>query len=237
VQSIKKSYSSQLFSFAGACLMLKNIYHLLQKEFTLEWRNRYALNGIIVYTLLTTFTVYLAFTEVDHITWNALFWVIMLFTAITTVAKSFMQEAKGRQLYYYTMASPAEVIISKIVYNFLLMLFVSLLAFACFIWFLGNPVSSQGYFILALVLGSMCMASAFTLLSALASKTNSGALLMPVLSIPIIFPCIMVLIKASKAAVDGVDASVILPNILVLGALSVMLITLAIILFPLVWKD
>jgi heme exporter protein B len=217
--------------------MLKNIYYLLHKEFTLEWRNRYALNGIVVYTLLTIFTIYLAFTEVDRVTWNALFWVIILFTAITTITKSFMQEARGRQLYYYSIASPAEVIISKIIYNTLLMHFVSFLAYICFIWFLGNPVKEQWYFILALSLSSISMAAAFTLLSALASKTNSGALLMPVLSIPIIFPCIMVLIKSSKAAVDGLEPSLIMPNILVLAALCLMLIVLAIILFPLVWKD
>ncbi len=117
------------------------------------------------------------------------------------------------------------------------MLFVSFLAYLTFTWFLGNPVQSTGYFILALVLSSISFASAFTLLSAIASKTNSGALLMPVLSIPIIFPCIMVLIKLSKAAVDGLETSLILPNVYVLGALSVMLITLAIILFPLVWKE
>ena len=81
------------------------------------------------------------------------------------------------------------------------------------------------------------MGAAFTLLSALASKTSSGALLMPVLSIPIIFPCMMVLIKLSKGAVDGLDPIIILPNVFVLLALCVMLVVLAIILFPLIWKE
>lgn len=213
------------------------IKELLLKEFTLEWRNRYAFNGIVVYSLITVFTAFIAFKEVAPETWNALFWVILLFAAIITVSKSFMQEARGRQLYYYTIASPIAIIISKIVYNICFMIFVSLLCYLTYSWFLGNPVQQKGYFMIALVLGSTTMGSAFTLLSALASKTNSGALLMPVLSIPIIFPCIMVLIKVSKAAVDGLGSTVILPDLLVLSALFVMLVALAVILFPLIWKE
>ncbi len=219
------------------CLMFNTIQNLLVKEFTLEWRNRYAFNGIVVYSLITVFTAFIAFKEVSPETWNALFWVILLFAAIITVSKSFMQEARGRQLYYYTIASPVAVIISKVIYNICFMLFVCLLCYATYSWFLGNPVIRRGYFITALVLGSVSMGAAFTLLSALASKTNSGALLMPVLSIPIIFPCIMVLIKLSKGAVDGLDPSIIMPNVMVLGALCVMLVALAIILFPLIWKE
>ncbi len=217
--------------------MLKVIRQLLIKEITLEWRNRYAFNGIVVYALITVFTAFIAFKEVGPETWNALFWVILLFAAIITVSKSFMQEARGRQLYYYTIVSPVAMIVSKIIYNILFMLFVGLLCYSAYSWFLGNPVQQKGFFLIALMLGSITMGTAFTLLSALASKTNSGALLMPVLSIPIIFPCIMVLIKLSKAAVDGLESTVLLPDIMVLCALFVMLVTLAIILFPLIWKE
>jgi len=217
--------------------MLRNIRQLLYKEFTLEWRNRYAFNGIVVYSILTVFTAFIAFTEVNPDTWNALFWIILLFAAIITVSKSFMQEARGRQLYYFILASPIEVILSKIIYNIGFMFFVSFLCYITYSWFLGNPVKQGAYFISALFLGSASMGAAFTLLSALASKTQSGALLMPVLSIPIIFPCILVLIKLSKGAVNGLDGAALLPNVFVLGALCIMLISLAVILFPLIWKE
>jgi heme exporter protein B len=216
---------------------MKLIKHLLVKEFTLEWRNRYAFNGIIVYTVITVFTAFIAFKQVNPETWNALFWIIMLFAAIITVSKSFMQESRGRLLYYYSIATPIAIIISKIIYNICFMLFVSLLCYVTYSLFLENPVGRKDYFMLALFLGSLCMGAAFTLLSALSSKTNSGALLMPVLSIPIIFPCIMVLIKLSKSAVDGLAISIMLPDILVLSLLFLMLLVLAIILFPLIWKE
>ena len=218
-------------------LNIKAIRHLLYKEFTLEWRNRYAFNGIVVYSLLTIFTAFIAFNQVNPETWNALFWIILLFASIITISKSFMQEAKGRQLYYYSIASPISVILSKIIYNVILMLFISLLCYITYGWFLGNPVLRPAYFIIALLFGSICMASAFTLLSAIASKTNSGALLMPVLSIPIMFPCVMVLIKLSSNAVKGFSSTLMLPHVYVLAALSVILIALAIILFPLTWKE
>ena len=142
--------------------MNRVIQELLKKEFTLEWRNRYAFNGIVVYSLITVFTAFIAFKEVGAETWNALFWVILLFAAIITVSKSFMQEARGRQLYYYSIASPIAVIISKIIYNICFMLFVSLLCYITYSWFLGNPIQQKGYFMLGLMLGSMTMGAAFT---------------------------------------------------------------------------
>ena len=47
----------------------------------------------------------------------------MLFTAVNAVAKSFMQESAGRQLYYYTLANPRDIMLSKIIYNIFIMLF------------------------------------------------------------------------------------------------------------------
>jgi hypothetical protein len=43
--------------------------------------------------------------------WNSLYWIIILFSAVNAVAKSFVQEHQGRQLYYYMIASPEAIIL------------------------------------------------------------------------------------------------------------------------------
>jgi heme exporter protein B len=70
---------------------------------------------------------------------TALFWVLQLFICINAVAKSFLQESAQRLLYYHTIASPQQFILSKLLFNAVLMLVMSSAGFLLFTLFLGNP--------------------------------------------------------------------------------------------------
>src|SRR6185369_8719205 len=99
-------------------MLIQQVKHLFIKEFSLELRQKYAINGILLYVISTIFISYLSFKKiVNPTTWNTLFWIIMLFAAVNAASKSFIQETKGRLLYLYTIASPQAVILSKILYN------------------------------------------------------------------------------------------------------------------------
>lgn len=107
--------------------LIREIGHLLRKEAVLEFRVNYAISGILLYVFSTVFIVYTVFVRVEPQTWNALFWIIMLFASVNAIVKSFVQENSGRQLYYYTLANPIAVILAKILYNIGLLLVLSLL--------------------------------------------------------------------------------------------------------------
>jgi heme exporter protein B len=219
-------------------MLAKELKALLAKEITLEFRNKYSLNGILLYVISTVFVSYLSFRQiVNPATWNALFWVIMLFASINAVSKSFMQDSKGVQLYYYSIASPQAIILSKIIYNSLLMLCISVICYLFFSLFIGNVVQNQGLFVSSLALGSIGISSILTLVSAIASKTNNNFSLMAVLSFPIMMPLLITLIKVSREAIDGLDFSVTYKYLLVLGLLDVIVLALSYMLFPYLWKD
>jgi heme exporter protein B len=219
-------------------MLTKELKALLGKEIKLEFRHKYALNGILLYVISTVFVSYLSFKQiVDPPTWNALFWIIMLFASINAVSKSFMQDGHGIQLYYYTLASPQAIILSKIIYNSLLMLCISFLCYTAYSLFIGNIVQNQVLFISCLSLGSVGISSILTLVSAIAAKTNNNFSLMAVLSFPIMVPLLLTLMKVSKDAVDGLDFSVTYKYLLVLGLLDVIVLALSYMLFPYLWKD
>lgn len=214
------------------------IKHLIAKELKQELRQKYALGGILLYVVSTVFVCYLSFRNIiDKPTWNALFWIILLFGSINAVAKSFIQESKGRQLYFYTLVSPQAVIISKILYNSLLMLLLSLVCFLVYSLFIKNLVDDIPYFILTLVMGSIGFASVLSMVSAIASKTNSNFSLMAILSFPMLIPLLLSLIKVSKNAVDGLDRSLSTPYFGVLLLINLMVILLSFVLFPYLWRD
>ena len=203
----------------------------------LEWRSKYAFNGLLLYVISTVFVCFQAFRQISPVTWNALFWIIMLFASVNAIAKSFMQENRGRQLYYYSIASPQAIILSKIFYNMFLMLLLSVIALGFYILVFKNPVGDPLFYLLSVLLGSISFASVFTMISGIASKANNSAALMAILSFPVIIPLLIVLIKLSKNAMDGLDRSVSLNEIGVLAAINFIVITASLMLFPYLWRE
>ncbi len=209
----------------------------IQKDLMTEWRMRYALNGIILHVVSSVFLVFLSIKVLNAPTWNALFWLILLFSSVSAVAKGFVGESRGRSLYYYSLSSPQHIILSKIAFNNLFMLCIATICFGVYSLLLGNMAEHAGYYFLILLLGCIGFATTFTLLSSIAAKSGNGHLLMPVLSFPIVIPLLLVLIKASKKAMDGVDPSLLIPDLFVILALDAILLALAYLLFPYLWKD
>lgn len=215
------------------------IRHLIRKDIKLELKQSYTLNSILLYAFSTVFISYLSFKgSVDSATWNALFWVILLFTAINAVVKSFVQESPARHLYYFTLTSPQAVILSKIVYNSLLMLILTVVTFGFFVFYLGNFISNYPLFLTAMVLGGLGFASLLTMVAAIASRSGNNFGLMAVLSFPIILPMLMTVIKVTGMALKDLPAygpGWQLTGVLAL--LNLIVIILAYLLFPYLWTE
>lgn len=203
----------------------------------LEWRSKYAFNSILLYVVSTVFVCYQAFRSVDGAVWNALFWIILLFASINAISKSFVQESRGRQLYYYTLVSPNAVIFSKIIYNIALMLVLSLIALLTYSVIFRNPIGDPFLYLVSVVLGSISFATVFTMISGISAKANNNGTLMAILSFPVIIPLLIVLIKLSKNAMDGLDRSVSYDEIFVLLAINAIVISVSLLLFPYIWRD
>lgn len=217
---------------------MREVKALLRKEFLLEWRQKYAFNGLLLYVLSTVFVCYLSFLRIlDVPTWNALFWIIQLFAGINAIAKSFISESRGRMLYYYSLSAARPVLISKFIYNFLLMCFLSLINLLFYTLLIGNPIQNLPMFIIAMLLGSSGFSGVLTLVSAIASKAGNSSTLMSILSFPILIPILITTIRFSKNAIDGLAWSVNQSFFLILLSLNVMIIALGLLLFPYLWKD
>jgi len=194
-----------------------------------------------LYLVSTVFVCYLSFNaqpnQLAVPVWNALFWIILLFTAVNAVAKSFVQEPEERQVYYYTLTSPQALILSKIIYNTLLMWLMSVIGFAVYALIMGNPIADLGLFFGNMVLGGLGFSSVLTMIAGIASKAGNNTTLMAVLSFPVILPLLLLLIKISKNALDGLAFSVSVNELASLGAINVIVLVLAYILFPYLWRS
>ena len=219
-------------------MLLKEINYLIAKELRLEWKQKYAFSGLLLYVVSTVFVCYLSFKKIiDPPTWNALFWIILLFAAVNAIAKSFIQESKGQQLYFYSLVSPQAVILSKMIYNLLLLTVLSLINLLIYSLLIGNIVEDNPIFFLALILGSMGFSSVLTMVSAIASKANHNIAMMSVLSFPLIIPLLITTIQFSKNAIDGLERSLDFKYIIILVSINLLVVALASILFPYLWRE
>lgn len=214
------------------------IIALFKKDLLLEIRQQYTFYGILLYIASTIFVLYLAMGQPEATAWNGLFWMNLLFICINAVAKSFLQESRGRMLYYYSIAGALDFILAKLLYNVLLMLVMSLLSLLMFSFFLGSPFLNNLQFIGITILGGVSISLVFTLLAAIAARANQNAALMAILGFPLIIPQLLLLVKISKSAFGEVfNEGALSQMVLLLSGLDIMVVFLSLILFPFLWKD
>jgi len=218
--------------------MIKTIFALLKKDILLELRQQHSFYGILLYVASTIFVIYLSINNPEGEVWNGLFWIIQLFVCINAVAKSFLQESRGRMLYFYTISGAKEFVIAKLIYNIILMLIMSLLSLVLFFILLKNPLSDTLRFTGIVCLGGISLSLVFTLLAAIAAKAQQNAALMAILGFPLIIPQLLLLVRLSKAAFGEIfrEGALLQLSLLIVG-LDIMVIALSIILFPFLVKD
>lgn len=216
----------------------KQIKTVVELEFKAELKNTQSIAGIVLYVFATMFICYLSFKSIIPIpVWNALFWVIFTFTGINSISKSFLQNSRGHQIYIFTQVHPLAYIFGKTIYNFFLTLIISFFSYFLYSIFIKNVVQDNLFFMLSLLLGSLGFSGILTMVSAIASKASSNFSLMAVLSFPLLIPFLIVLIKFSKNAVDGLDRTLSNPLIVTLLMLTLVINLLSFVLFPYLWKE
>lgn len=217
--------------------LYRQVKTLVYKDLTIEWRSKHAINGIILYIVSTVFVCYQTFKAVDTLVWNALFWIILLFAAINAMGRSFSAESSNRQLYYYSIASPKAVILAKIIYNSILMIGLTTIAFVVYAVIFKNPILNLPVYLLGIFLGSISFATVFTMVAGISSKAGNNNTLMAILSFPVIIPLLIVLINLSLSSINGLEISESTKDIMLLLFINIITVTISLLLFPYLWRD
>lgn len=214
------------------------IWPLFRKDLLLEIRQQSTFYGILLYVASTIFVLYLAMgQQPEEKVWNALFWMIQLFICVNAVAKSFLQESRGRMLYFYSIAGARDFIIAKMLFNLALMILMSLVSLVLFMVLLGNPVMNPLQFIGLVCLGGGSLSLVFTFLAAIAARAQQNAALMAILGFPLIIPQILLLMRVATIGFSDVVQGGLWQMVALLAGLDILVIALGIILFPFLWKD
>jgi heme exporter protein B len=210
---------------------------LIKKDVLLEFRQQYSFYGVLLYVASTIFVLYLAMGQPENMIWNGLFWMMQLFICVNAIAKTFLQEGRGRQLYFYSLCSPVHFILARMTFNAVLMLVMNLISLFLFIRLLGYPLAHPLLFICISCFGACSISLVFSFLAAIAARAQQNAALMAILGFPLIIPQLMLLMRLSTLAFSDVFQSGLVSIILLLASFDVMIVVLSVILFPFLWKD
>ncbi|MBK8503951.1 MAG: hypothetical protein IPL46_18125 [Saprospiraceae bacterium] len=98
------------------------------------------------------------------------------------------------------------------------------------------PIEENGFFMLALLLGALGIAANFTFVSAIAKHTRNKSTMMMILSLPVIIPLLLPLVRLSIKCLGPATWAMIQSDVTLLISVDLLIVGLALVLFPFLWR-
>lgn len=210
------------------------------KDMKVELRSKYAFNAIFMFgiTTLAVVSFTLGQSGLSAHLLAALFWIIMFFAAMAGLAQVFVREEEaGTVLALRLSADPAAVYLGKLFFNLSLMILIAFVITPVFFIFTDAPIDNILLFMLVLILGIVGLCAATTIVAAIISKAGIKGALFAVLSFPILFVLLLLLVDASTRVLEEATLGGIAMELQGLVAYSGVMIIASLMLFKYVWQE
>lgn len=219
---------------------LHGAWAVFEKDLRLELRSRYAINMLVMFVLSTLMLVLFAVgqEQVSERVQSALLWVIVTFSAAIGLGRAFIgEEERGTVLLLQLNTHGSMVYAGKLLFNFLLVLLLNLVALAAFTVLFRMHVLMPGLLLATLTLGALGLAGTTTFLSAIIARTANQGPLLPVLVFPVLIPLLLSVVSATRTAILGGGWAAAGNELMTLVGFAGVTITAAFLLFDYVWND
>lgn len=220
----------------------RGLARFLRHEVRIELRRPTALAGLVLYVLSSVFVLYFMLTYNDAgpltpVIWASFFWLIMVYTAVSSATRSMFDAGDGLRLYYHQLLTPVVYILGKLVFNVLLTGVLMAVSLVVYTVVLGTPGIPVVRFVPAVVLGAAGFSLLFTLVSGIAARAEGNAVLSVVLGFPLSVPLMIYATRISRGFLTPETAVNLGRDIGILCAFDAVIAALAIVLFPYIWRD
>lgn len=183
----------------------------IRAMFLKEWRTEMrSLSGMVtslLFSLVTVYTIGFAAmsTKLPGTVAAGLLWVALLFSASTSLTRSFLlEEEQGTADLLRLVARPHAVFWGKSLFNIVQNVSTALVLSFLYIGFAGATVKMPGLFLLSLVIGCLALSGAVTLCGAIAAQAANRSMLSAAISVPILLPLVALGVSSMRIALgDG----------------------------------
>lgn len=213
---------------------------LLAKDLKSEFRTRYALNAIFMFALTTLVVVSFSIGALNlnpRIT-SSLFWLVIFFSSMSGLAQVFVKEEESRTVNLLRLvADPGTVFLGKFLFNLVLLLLLEIVIVPLFVILMNLSILNLWLFFSILLLGSLGLASATTIIAAIVSRARVKGALFAVLSFPILLPLLVAAIDGTWLSLKGETFSAGWNDLRLLISYLVVMLAASILLFDFVWSE
>ena len=213
---------------------------LLAKDLRSEFRTRYALNAVLMFALTTLAVVsfsFGAFSLRPKIV-SSLLWLVIFFASTSGLAQVFVKEEESKTVNVLRLiASPTTVLLGKLLFNLALLMILEVVLIPLFAILMNLSILNLWLFLSVLLLGSLGLASATTIISAIISRARVKGALFAVLSFPILLPLLIAAIDGTYLSLEGEVFSAGWHDIRLLISYAVVMLVASLLLFDFVWSD
>ncbi|MEW5799626.1 MAG: heme exporter protein CcmB [Bacteroidota bacterium] len=222
--------------------MVTNIpYQIFVKEVVSEFRTRYALNALLMFvvTTLSMIVFSLGDNSVSYEILCGMLWIVIFFSAMSGLSRTFVtEEERGTSLTLRLLTKAANVYVGKLLYNTVLITSLSIFIALLFQLVIDEfQIQTQSIFWVTIILGSIGLAAASTILAAIIAKANTKGTLFPVIAFPILLPVLLECIHATVLAVEGAFFVEAIKDFQILISFIVVMIVASFMVFDFVWND
>ncbi len=179
---------------------------LVRKDLRVEFRTRYAISTVLLFALTTlaavSFSLGIGGLPAHYL--SVLFWVVILFSALSGLSHGFVKEAETNTAPLLQLSTAADVVyFGKWIFNFVLMIGLEILLVPLFMVLLQVEIVNWPLFLLLLLIGDIGLISATTLLAAIVAAASARGALFSVLSLPVLIPVLIPLVQATDSCFAG----------------------------------
>lgn len=187
---------------------LNVVWKVIQKDLILEWRQKAFVISLIVLALLLLLISSMALEGVPFNERGAGFlWVILLsFSSISgyQLLNKELNNGSWRGLFIAPIDSSA-IFYGKWLSQLLILFVVELIIVPMYFLLFNLQVTSLPLLLLTLVLGTIGFSVVTTFMTSLALKSSMGAIMLPVLQLPILIPLFLAAISMTEMAFYGMN--------------------------------
>jgi len=166
-----------------------------------------------------------------------LLWIILVFSALSGLSRSFVKEREAGTIDVLRLsARPQAVFLGKLFFNLTLLLALESIIVPLFILLMEYKIESFGLFAAMIISGGFGLAAGTTVVAAMIAQASARGALFSALSFPLLLPLMITGIKGCERAAIGVGVTG-WPEVKISLAYVIIMITMSLLLFPLVWEE
>ena len=224
-----------------ARMWLRSMVSIFRKDWRSELRTRYAISALIMFvvTAISIILFSLGSEGAPPDALSGMLWVVIFFSSMSGLSRTFvMEEERRTSLTLQLLAPTSAVLFGKLLFNLVLVFGMNALAvFLYSVFVTGFLIKTYSIFLITVLLGSIGLAAASTLIAAIIAKANTKGTLYPVLSFPILLPLLLTVINGTRLSSEGAFLNEAAGDFQVLISYIVVMVVASYLFFEHIWED